>query len=75
MNPLGRCTFYIVHRADFRALAAVGAHILVYRELLVRHHPFVEVFADDVRIESGSGSFVEFLNTPFTVFDNRDDVQ
>ena len=55
MLPYGRCTLYIIYRAHLGTLATLDTDILIHREFLVRNHPLVEVSANNVGVESGSG--------------------
>ena len=74
VKPRGRCTFNIVNRAHLTTFATAGACVTVHSELLVSNHLLVEVGADDVGVESGSGAFLQFFDAPFAVFDDADDV-
>ena len=74
VKPRGWCTFNIIDRTNFAALATASAYIIVHSELLVSNHLLVEVGADDVGVESGSGAFLQFFDAPFAVFDDADDV-
>ena len=74
VNPRGRCSFDIIHGTDLGALAALDTHILVDSKLLIRDHPFVEVTADDVGVESGSGSLFQFLDASATFLNHLDDM-
>ena len=74
VQPCRRCSLYVIHGAYLHAFAAPDAGIAVYGELLVGNHLLVEVVADDVRIESGSGSFLQFLDAAPAVLDDADDV-
>ena len=74
VNPRGRCSFDIIHRTDLGALAALDTHIFIDGEFCICNHPLVEVPADDVGIESGSGSFFQFLDTTTTFLNHLDDM-
>jgi hypothetical protein len=48
MQPSGRCTYYIIHRTDLRALATLDTDICIHRELLVGYHLLIEIAANHV---------------------------
>ncbi len=74
MKPRGWCTFNIIDRTNFAALATASAYIIVHSELLVSNHLLVEVSTDDVGVEAGSSTFFQFFDAAFTVFDDADGV-
>ena len=59
VKPLGRCTCYIVDRADLAALAAAGTDVRIDGKFLVGNHVTIEVLADDIGEEAGRGTLVE----------------
>ena len=74
VKPLRRSAFDIVDRTDLGTPSAPGTYVLVDRELAVGNHPFVEITADDVRIEAGSGSPFQFNGASLAVPHNLDDM-
>ena len=74
VNPRGRCSFDIIHGADLRTLAALDTHIFIHGEFPVRYHPLVEITADDIGVESGSGTFLQLFDTAPPFLDHLDDM-
>ena len=76
MQPFGRCTLYIVHRTHLAALPTLDAGVRIDGKLPVRDHLLVEIPANDVGIESGSGTFLKTLDAALTISDHlRDALQ
>ena len=65
---------YIIHRASVLAFATTDAFVGIDGELLIVHHLAVEVFTNDIRIESGRRTFVEFLDATSALLNHIDDV-
>ena len=65
---------YIIHGAYVLALATTDAFVGIDGELLIVHHLAVEVFTNDIRVESGRRTFVEFLDATPAFLDHIDDV-
>ena len=74
VNPHRGHSFDVIHRADLGALATADAYILIHHKLTVSDHVFVEIAANHVGVESGSGTLLQFLDTPFVVSDDGDDM-
>ncbi len=74
VKPRGRCSFDIINRTDLLTLAALDTNVIVNGKLLIRNHLLVEIPADDVRIESGGGTFFQFLDTTTPFLDHLDDM-
>jgi hypothetical protein len=74
MEPGRRRACDIVHRTDLGALSTTDAHIIIHHELAVCNHVFVEIATNDIRVESGSGAFLQLLDTTFAVSDDRNDM-
>jgi len=74
VQPLGRCSLYIIYRANLLALAALDTYIGIDGKLLVVYHLGVEVVADHIGIESGSGAFHQFRHAGLLLADGADDV-
>ena len=74
VNPRGRCSFNIIHRTNLRTLATLDTDILINAKLLICNHPLIKIAADDIGIESGSGSFLQFLDTTMPFLYHLDDM-
>lgn len=72
--PDGRCSVDIFDRTYCRATATASADVRVDSKLLVSNHLAIEVAADDVGIESGSGAALQFYDAALAVFDDSADV-
>ena len=70
MLPLGRGSLDIVDRTDLRTLATLDTDIGVDHELLVRNHPFVEIAANDIGVESGGGTLFQRNDALPTILDD-----
>ena len=74
VNPHGGHSFDVIHRADLGAFATTDTYVLIHRELTVSDHVFVEIAANHIRVESGSGTLFQFLDTTLAISDDGDDM-
>ena len=74
VNPHRGCAFDVVYRAYLGALATTDTYVLIHRELTVSDHVLVEVAANHVGVESGSGSLLQFLDTAKTFRNDLNDM-
>ena len=70
VSPGGWRSDDIVDRAHLLAFPAFDTDLRVDGEFPVGDHPLVEIVAEDVGIESGSGTLVQLLDTPLAVLDD-----
>ena len=74
VEPGRRGASDVIHRTDLSAFATLDAAVRINLELAVCDHATVEIGSQHVRIEARGGSMFQFLNAPFAIPDDGDDM-
>jgi len=74
VEPGRGCASDVIHRTDLGAFATMDAEFRIYLELTVCDHAFVEVCPQHVGVEARGSTMFQFLNAPFAIPEDRDDV-